>query len=171
LSNLELARDLAGRAPTLSSSALEDPSYRCMAPELVRTGEATRESDLFSFGATLFELVSGRPLFERTEDVLRPFEIPPMQVGGQPVPVEVARLADALLAPQPADRPVSAARVVEALDKVLGRVARPLPTAHAGHQPGDCIRDIYELVKHLGEGASGSSWEVKQCTEDSRSPS
>jgi serine/threonine protein kinase len=162
LSALELARDLTGRAPTVSASALEDPSYRCMAPELLRTGEATKASDLFSLGATIFELINGRALFERAEDSLRVLDLPPLHVGEKPAPQKVTELVRALLAPQPGDRPVSAADVARQLEEVLADASRPATQTHRGVlKPGDCINDVYELVDLLGEGATGSSWKVQ----------
>jgi serine/threonine protein kinase len=166
---LELARDLTGRAPTVSSSALEDPSYRCMAPELLRTGEATKASDLFSLGATLFEILNGRPLFERAEDALCTFEVPPLHAGDKPAPPEVTRLVRSLLSPQPGGRPVSAAEVARLLDEVLAGTGRPAaPSPRDALKPGDRIRDVYELVAHLGEGSTGSSWKVYHTLDGSK---
>ncbi|MCC6553047.1 MAG: protein kinase, partial [Polyangiaceae bacterium] len=168
LSALELSRDLAGLAPSVPSSLLEDPSYRCMAPELIRGGEATPASDLFSLGATLVELLSGRPLFERIEDALREFEIPPLHVGGQPVTVEVSLIIRDLLAPQPNERPVDAADVAERLGEVLRRAGRPAPRPDREIlREGQRVLDVYELVKHLGEGASGSTWKARHTVDGS----
>ncbi len=165
LTALELARDLTGQAPSVSAGALVDPSYRAMAPELLRTGEATIASDRFSLGAVLFELFNGRPLFEHAEDALHPFEIPPLHVGGEPAPAELTRLVRLLLALTPNDRP-ACAEVAQHLDKILADAGRPsaAPRREA-LKAGDRIHD-YTLVEHLGEGATGTIWKVQHALLD-----
>jgi hypothetical protein len=48
----ELVRDLTGAAPTVTGSSLGDPTFRCSAPEVLKTGEATPR------GIT-FEIIKG----------------------------------------------------------------------------------------------------------------
>ncbi len=54
------ARDIADEGDVVKGK------YQYMSPEQVRGGEVDRRSDLFSLGALLFEMLCGRPLFERS---------------------------------------------------------------------------------------------------------
>ncbi|MBK9263272.1 MAG: protein kinase [Polyangiaceae bacterium] len=168
LTDLELARDMQGRAPTVSSSALEDPTYRCMAPELVCFGESTPQSDLFSLGATFYELLTGRALFQRPEDVLRPVELSSLHVGDNPVPVEIVSLVAQLVERDRTHRPDNARDVVRLLDESIARLSMTTPPRRDTPEPGDVIQNVYQLVRHLGEGATGSSWEVQHALDGRR---
>ncbi|GMV39007.1 MAG: hypothetical protein AMXMBFR64_07230 [Myxococcales bacterium] len=153
--SFELARDLSGRAATITSSALA-ASDAPLAPETLRTGEATARSDLFAFGAVLVELLSGRPLFERPEDALRPVDLPPVEVDGVPAPPTLRALLLELLAPEPSARPASAAAVAEVLDALLAAPAGRRPLAR-----GEPLTGPWELVEALGGGAGGAVWRVR----------
>lgn len=155
LCSFELARDLSGRAATITSSALA-ASDAPLAPETLRSGEATARSDLFAFGAVLVELLSGRPLFERPEDALRPVDLPPVEVGGVPAPPALRALLVELLSPEPSARPASAAAVAEVLDGLLAAPAGRRPLA-----PGELLTGSWELVEPLGGGAGGVVWRVR----------
>ena len=120
---VELARDLTEQIATVSSAVLDDPSYRYMAPEQVHSGEATERSDLFALGATLFELLNGRPLFDKADDVLRPYSVPPLHVGEVAVPDGVALAVAYLLDRDPTSR--------TSLDALIGELSpiRPVEPA------------------------------------------
>ncbi len=164
LTALDLARDLSGDAPTITAGRLRDSDYCYMAPELLKSGEAGVGSDLFAFGATLLELLIERPLFQKAEETLHPFEVPPLHVAGQAVPGELERLVRTLLAVESADRPGSAAEVSDILDRCLGRTERGLgpdrPLA-----PGDELRS-YRLLELIAEGAGGQTWKVRHIHEN-----
>lgn len=160
----ELARDLTGAVPTVTGSSLGDPTFRCAAPEVLKTGEATPRSDLFSLGATLVELFTGRSLFANVDEVLRPFKVPPLHLGDRPCPRVVSDLIAELLAVDPSERPQDAAGVADRLEGALRALThQPTRTELA---PGTEIRQTYELCARLGRGATATTWKARQLQTD-----
>lgn len=159
----ELARDLTGTIATVTSPSL-DPSFRYSAPEALRTGEVTPRSDLFSLGATLVELLTGRALFASVDEVLRPFVVPPLHLGERPVPRPIADLIHELLAPDPAARPDRASSVAERLERAVREHAQPAPRTELA--PGAVLRNTYELIERLGRGATATTWKARQLQTD-----
>lgn len=103
---------------------------RYMAPEQVEGQEVSPRTDLFALGATLYELLAGRPAFEgRTAGtvfagiLLR--EPLPLEQARPDVPAEFVHLIRRLLGKRPEDRPASAADVLQSLER-LGQVILPL---------------------------------------------
>ncbi|MGA3123998.1 MAG: protein kinase [Polyangiaceae bacterium] len=160
----ELARDLTGAVATVTGSSLGDPTFRYAAPEALKTGEATPRSDLFSLGATLVELFTGRSLFANVDEVLRPFTVPPLHLGERACPRVVSELVTELLAIDPAARPQDAAAVADRLEQGLHDLThQPVRTELA---PGAEIRQTYELVARLGRGATATTWKARQLQTD-----
>jgi len=155
----DLARDVTGQAPTITGSSLGRSACRCIAPEVVRSAEATPASDLFSLGATLFELLCGRPLFATVDDVLRPYQVPPLHVDDRPVPGPAAEVVERLLSPDPAARPADAGQVADAIEGVLDDLRRARRTPAL--RPGAVIHEVYELQQRLGQGAIGTTWRAR----------
>lgn len=156
LAGFDLARDLGAVSPTVTGTTTGDPSFRCIAPETLRTGESTVRSDLFSLGATLFELFAGRPLFATPDAVLRPFTLPPLEVAGRQVPPEVLDTLRDLLAPDPVVRCASAEVAADTIDAAIARLTHVPKRREL--RPGDTIRDVYELERRLGRGATATTW-------------
>ena len=160
----ELARDLSGVSPTVTGSSLGDPSFRYAAPEVLKNGEATPRSDLFSFGATLVDLFAGRSLFANVDEVLRPFTVPSLHIGDRPCPRAVSDLVTELLAIEPPRRPHDAATVADRLEQALHALThQPIRTELL---PGAEIRETYELVERLGRGATATTWKARQLQTD-----
>ncbi|HWM89301.1 MAG TPA: serine/threonine-protein kinase [Thermoanaerobaculia bacterium] len=94
---------------TTTGSLLGTPLY--LAPELVRLGQASRSSDIYSFGVLAYEILGGKPPFQGTlEEVLASHleaEPPPL-----PLPPEVWRPLRETLQKDPALRPGTAGEVV-----------------------------------------------------------
>lgn len=162
----DLARDTTGMAPTITGSSLNDPAFRCSAPEVLRTSEATERSDLFSLGVSLIELFTGRRLFNRPDDVLREISFPPLYVGDRPVPRDVAELLQRLLDHDPARRPAKAEHVAAVLEDALSRLTSS--SSRSVLEPNQVLRDTYELKRPLGRGATSTTWEAVQLQSGQR---
>lgn len=103
-----------------------------MAPEQWRGGEIDGRADLYAVGCLLYEMVAGRPPFDVSPDVTPVAQVAELarqhtHEAVPPLPAEIdaetppalVRLIRALLAKSPADRPASAALVVERLEALL----------------------------------------------------
>ena len=95
-------------------------TYRYMAPEQARGERVDARADLYSVGATLYDLLAGRPPFPHAaqfalmEAVVgeMPTEIPAINPGA---PISLCALAHRLLSKAPQNRPGSAVEVATAL--------------------------------------------------------
>lgn len=142
-----LARDLAGPALTATGTALGTPAY--MAPEQARgeSGSVDRRADVYSLGATLYELVSGTPPFpgESAVDVmLRALldEPEPLRKRNPAVPADLEVIAAKALEKSPERRYESARALGEDLRRFLDGepiLARP---------PGPLDRLVRKARKH-----------------------
>jgi eukaryotic-like serine/threonine-protein kinase len=115
----------------ISDDRVTDPgrvvgTYRYMAPEQAKNEAVDRRSDLYSLGATLYELIAGRPPFNHVEQ----YQLLQAVVGREPpalhtlnpgAPQALCTLADRLLAKEPADRPGDAREVAMMLRGVARR--------------------------------------------------
>jgi serine/threonine protein kinase len=110
-----------GLAKKMSDPSITDHghvvgTYRYMSPEQARAETLDRRSDIYSLGATLYDLVAGRPPFphrnqlELLEAIIdqEPPRIAEINPGA---PAALASLAERCLEKQPSRRPESAAEV------------------------------------------------------------
>lgn len=97
---------------TATGSLAGTPLYA--APELIRNGEASRASDLYSFGVLAYEMLGGKPPFQGTlaEVLAGHLEKEPLPL---PLPPEVWRALREALHKDPALRPRTANEVVRRL--------------------------------------------------------
>ncbi|MEO6193947.1 MAG: protein kinase [Thermoanaerobaculia bacterium] len=106
---------------TATGDLLGTPLY--VAPEVIRHAEASRASDIYSFGVIAYEMLTGGPPFEgSTRDVLAGHlerEPPPGAL-----PAEIWNALRAPLAKDPARRPASAGEAVRRLRAAAGRERR-----------------------------------------------
>jgi len=100
------------------------PDY--MAPEQTLGFEVDGRADLYSLGATLFELLTGGVPFEEGDAMRHHRETPPPDPRERvpDVPAALAELVLQLLAKKPGERPASAAEVVERLRAIERAAAR-----------------------------------------------
>ena len=116
-----------------------------MPPEQAMGGEVTPKSDLYSLGAMLYEMVTGRPPFLGDDSVAilgqhinTPPVAPAWHNGQCPRPLEA--LIMRLLAKDPLERPESASDVFAALEAIDladdAGAARPCAPALRGTLPG-----------------------------------
>src|SRR5579872_1343935 len=181
---------------------LDDPEMRDladrpvidhMAPEVAEGRSADERADLYSLGATVYEMCSGRPPFtgNRTEVMAARRESQPQPLRRDDLPEELTDLIFRLLAFDPAQRPASAAEVVNRLADLrairatrepaatpTARENRTLPEPDAAelrasigvmaadYGVGDVIDDRFEILDILGRGSFSKVYRVRDDVED-----
>lgn len=117
-----LARRLADPGLTHHDSLLGTPRY--MSPEQARTGTIDGRTDVYSLGATLYELLTLRPPFdgrsaaELIEQIGQQEPAPPSAIDPR-VPRDLETIVLKALAKRPADRYLTAAELAEDLTRFL----------------------------------------------------
>jgi eukaryotic-like serine/threonine-protein kinase len=111
-----------------------------MPPEQATGSEVDERSDLYSLGASLFEMLCGRPPYvgRAAEVILQIVHTPPPDVReiNPDVPERVARFVGVLLSKRPEDRPASAVEARDTLDALLAGGTTPQrPRAQAAPLP------------------------------------
>jgi serine/threonine protein kinase/WD40 repeat protein len=119
-----LARRLADPGLTHHDSLLGTPRY--MSPEQARTGAIDGRTDVYSLGATLYELLTLRPPFdgrtaaELVEQIGQQEPVPPSSRDPR-VPRDLETIVLKALAKRPADRYATAALMAEDLARFRNR--------------------------------------------------
>jgi serine/threonine-protein kinase len=130
-----IARILHGAAlPELDGAVAGSPRYQ--APEQLLGAEVDARTDLFSLGAVMYELLTGRRAFEgATLGQIHQAVLagpPPLREAAPAVPPEIAAMVARLMAPAPADRYTCAGELSADLRRwILGQQGRPQPQAVA----------------------------------------
>ena len=121
----EHSRDL-----TRGLRILGTPLY--MAPERLRNpADVDARADIYALGAVAFYMLSGKKLFQTTDDLELTSKIlneePPRvsQVAAQPIPVELDLLVQSCLEKRREDRPQRVADLLEALDAIAAEAIDP----------------------------------------------
>jgi len=114
------------------------PPY--MSPQQLMGQRPTHLDDLYSLGATLYELLAGTPPFFRGDVVAQIMHELPMPLAARraefcvtnrpPIPIAWERAIAACLAKDPMARPQTAAAILQILDEVKVRTAIPTPDAN-----------------------------------------
>jgi YD repeat-containing protein len=117
-----LARRLADPGLTQHDSLLGTPRY--MSPEQARTGAIDGRTDIYSLGATLYELLTLRPPFdgesaaELLEQISGREPVPPRLINRR-IPRDLETIVLKTLAKRPVDRYASATSLAEDLARFL----------------------------------------------------
>src|SRR6478752_104342 len=108
-------------------------TVRYMAPEVLEHRAADARSDLFSFGAILYEMFTGRRAFEGDSDARAMMAIlsekpKPLRATRADVPLELQQIVDGCLAKDPEDRWETARDVARQIDAIApSHTTTPLP--------------------------------------------
>jgi serine/threonine protein kinase len=184
-------------AVSLDDHEMSDLSQRPvidhMAPELTDSPSADERADLYSLGATIYEMCQGRPPFTgtRTEILAARLTSPPPPLERNDLPGALKDLVFCLLAPECDQRPASAAEVVKRLEDLrtawaereaaatlTPRDSQSLPRPDAAelraavgakasdYVVGDVIDDRFEILDILGRGGFSKVYRVRDCLED-----
>ena len=126
---LALAVDLS----RLTNEGIMVGTYYYMPPEQAMGGDVTAQSDLYSLGAMLYEMVTGRPPFTGDDMVAiigQHINTPPVSPSWYrpDLPPTLAALIMKLLEKDPNKRPASAKEVLEALEAIESGRAEELFT-------------------------------------------
>ena len=129
---------VTGDAPGSAASATGTPYYQ--APEQGAGAAPLPESDLYALGATLWELLCGRPPFTGRDAVSllaqhRNAEPEPPSRHAPGIAPGLDALVLSLLAKRPEDRPADAAAVRDALDRLGGAPRVPVAALAADREP------------------------------------
>ena len=183
-------------AVSLDDSDMSDLSDRAvidyMAPELADGGGADERADLYSLGATIYDMCSGRPPFagSRAEILAARRAEPPPSLERDDLPEALRDLVFCLLAPEREQRPASAAEVVERLEglrtarTVLEPASAPLlgdsqslpapdpaevrssvGAKAAEYAVGDVLEGRFEILGLLGQGGFSKVYHVRDDVE------
>jgi hypothetical protein len=142
-----------------------------MPPEQAMGGEVTPMSDLYSLGAMLYEMVTGRPPFLGDDSVAiigqhinTPPVAPTWHNGDCPRALDALILR--LLAKDPSERPQSATDVLSALDAVDLAEAPPLANGDGGMSDPHALDS---LAGGVFVGRQREMGDLKACLEDALS--
>lgn len=94
-------------------------SMMYMAPEQFKTGEAVKESDIWQYGVTLYELFTGKKPFKKPHMIVTAPH-PPLSSERSDVSAEVSAFMDTLLEKNPRQRLRDFEDVVDELNTLMG---------------------------------------------------
>lgn len=127
-----------------------------MAPELIYGEDASERADLYSLGATIYEMCEGHPPFVGArEEVLAAIPAPPPPLQRDDVPAGLRDLTLSLLAPDPGERPTSAAEVKRRLSDL--RTARDNLDKLLASNVGAVLKPALEGYLNADSGALAKS--------------
>lgn len=102
LTDFGIARNVSEATMTSSGIILGTPAF--MAPEVAAGEPVTTSADLWSFGATLFAVVEGRPPYDAGDPVATVTEVVHGEIPRVPDGTPLAEVITGLMARDPADR-------------------------------------------------------------------
>ena len=156
---------LADSPKTAEGTILGTVSY--MSPEQAEGKPVDHRSDIFSFGAVLYEMLTGRRAFQGESTVstlaaILTAEPPPLSVGGAGRPAELGRIVSRCLRKAPEKRWQSIADVRIALEEFKqdlesGRLAAPA-VASVGASARPRWMPIVAAAALVSRGRCRASW-------------
>jgi serine/threonine-protein kinase len=130
-----------------------------MAPEQIRGDEVDARTDIYSFGALMFELLTGEHLYSGstavgvlTKHLTAEPDAPSMRAPKLAIPPGVDHLCRKALARDPRARWQTAAELAEAIEEIYGETVHD--TTGGGSRPGSRSLAGGRLVLDRDEGAS-----------------
>jgi tetratricopeptide (TPR) repeat protein len=151
---------------TLTQQGVVLGTVHAMSPEQASGREVDARSDLFSLGALLYEMLTGRSPF-RGKDILETLkrlatEDPPAASSIRPeIPARLSALVERLLEKEPEDRPGSAAEVAAALAEIEAGTPDLRPSAALRLRHPLNRRAASALVAAIA-ALSGTAWVLLQ---------
>jgi serine/threonine protein kinase len=129
-----------------TSDLSQRPVVVYTAPEVTDGGNVDGRADIYSLGATMYEMAAGHPPFAGTrEEILAARRVgPPPALERDDLPEALRELIFSLLARDPEQRPASVAEVIERLDGIraaraeIGRLLTGDETATLEFKPSLC---------------------------------
>ena len=154
-----------------------------MAPELLKNARADERADLYSLGATIYEMCQGYPPFAATFTEIQAARgtTPLPRLDRDDLPEDLQDLVFTLLASQPEHRPASAAEVLARLESIRARKSTPAPgtgdsqpfprpdpaelqasaaTEAADYGVGDVIDDRFQILEIIDQGGFSKVYRV-----------
>jgi serine/threonine protein kinase len=154
-----------------------------MAPELLEEARADERADLYSLGATIYEMCQGYPPFEgASTEIQAEGGITPLpRLDRDDLPDDLQDLVFRLLASQPERRPASAAEVLERLESIRAEKSMPAPksgdsqpfprpdpaelqtsaaTEAVDYDVGDVIDGRFEVLEIIDQGGFSKVYRV-----------
>ncbi len=163
LSDFGLASVIAARKITSAGKTAGTLLY--MAPEQIRGGDITPQTDLYALGCVLFELLTGKPPYigdtpAATMHLHCQAEIPRITPIALDCPIALEQLVTKLLQKEPAKRPVDAKAVARELGLVTSKVSvvtktRAIDGESLRRSPKSPAELQYKQTRDLSRDGSG----------------
>jgi serine/threonine protein kinase len=174
-------------ALSLDDTSQIDLSHRpvtgYMAPELLEKARADERADLYSLGATIYEMCQGYPPFAGTSTEIQAARgiAPVLRLDREDLPEDLQDLVFSLLASQPERRPATAAEVLARLESIRAGKSTPAPgkgasqpfprpdpaelqasaaTEAADYDVGDVIDDRFQILEIIDQGGFSKVYRV-----------
>ncbi len=103
----------------IDDAGVADSVYPFIAPEVLVTRSASKRADVYSLGAILFQLLTGKPVATMQEEREGMLDRAELAYDERPIPDDIKSLLSKALAARPEERFSSAADFKKELDKLL----------------------------------------------------